>query len=396
MAQHVSALATPPVTGPRTKGLSAGPWSRLAWPVVAAVALHAGMMALYAAAFGGEVSAFVCAGREDLGRPPYEIIRVGFPSGGYDGKLYYAIARSPWSMHDWGGFDDPAKRQIRILYPAIGWLLSAGNPYLLLWILPAINLAVIAAMALLGAQLAVRHGLSPWWGFILPLAVNAGLPALRDLTDPLSTLCVFGLLAGWLLGWRGWALALWAAAALFTREQNLAVVLILLGAAVWARRPRTAAGLTAVIAVWLVWIGVLWFSYGRSPLMTGHGAFAWPLAGMISRWTHLFGASGSRASALQNFLALSHLAVQILLGLVLIPLRADWTAKAVLLAGAGLAVMGGASIYADIFGFTRVFSLLPLGVWVASVQAQKRWPIWLLTPAVAWPCAAILRAWQGY
>lgn len=375
---------------------SVGPWSRLLWPAVAAVALHAAIMALYVAAFRGDVSSLVCAGREDVGRPPYETIRVGFPTGGYDGKLYYALARSPWKPHDWGGFDDPARRQVRILYPALAWLLSAGNPYLLLWALPAVNLAVIAGMALLGAYVAVRHGLSPWWGFVLPLAVNAGLPALRDLTDPLSTLAAFGLLAGWLLGWRWWVLTLWAAAALFSREQNLAVVAILLAAAVLARRPRAAAGLAAVIVVWLVWIGALWLGYQRWPFQSGEGLFAWPLAGMIGRWVHPTGDSGGRLSALQNLLGLSYLTVQILLALALTTFRADWTLKAVLLCGVGLAVLGGPPFYMDLFGYTRLFCFLPLGAWLVSVQARKRWPMWLLTPAAVWPFAVVLRAWQGY
>jgi hypothetical protein len=77
-------------------------------------------------------------------------------------------------------------RHLRILYPLVGWLLSGGDALRLLWVLPAINLGAIAALAAVGALLALRSGLSSWWGFLLPIAVNAGLPALRDLTDNLS------------------------------------------------------------------------------------------------------------------------------------------------------------------------------------------------------------------
>ena len=45
--------------------------------------------------------------------------------------------------------------------------------------------------------------MSPWWGFLLPLLLNAGTPALRDLTDPVATFAVCGLLAAWLMQLQG-------------------------------------------------------------------------------------------------------------------------------------------------------------------------------------------------
>jgi hypothetical protein len=370
------------------------PWARLVGPVIAAAALHVGLMALYVAAYGGDVSALFCTSQALAGRPPYEAIRVSFPSAGYDGQYYYALARAPWSLQNWDGRDNPAFRQVRILYPTLGWLLSAGNAALLVWALPAINLAAIAAMALLGAHVALRRGLSPWWGFALPLAVSAGLPALRDLTDPLSTLAALGLLAGWLLGWRGRVLVLWAAAALFSREQNLAVVGAVLAAALWARRPRLALGLVGAIALWGAWVGLLWVGYGRCPFASGGGFFDWPLVGMGWRWSHLEDRPGSHASAVVHLLAMSHLTVLLLLALGLTLSRTDWTLKAVLLCGAAMAVLGGQLWYMDLYGYERVFVFLPLGIWLAAIQARRRWLAWLLTPGGLWPLVTILQAWH--
>src|SRR5207244_3002432 len=142
---------------------------------------------------GADLSALVCVSPERVGRWPYESIRVGLGTDGFDGQFYYALARDPWHRHDYP-LDIPAYRHARILYPALAWLLSGGgDPGRLLWAMPAINLLAAAGLAWLGAGLALRHGRSAWWGFLLPLVVNVGMPALRDLTDPLAALTACGL-----------------------------------------------------------------------------------------------------------------------------------------------------------------------------------------------------------
>ena len=70
---------------------------------------------------------------------------------------------------------------------------------------------------------------------LVPLLLNAGTPVLRNLTDPLALLAVLGLLVAWLLRWDLWALVLFAAGAVFSREQNVAVV----GSHMAARRSDT-------------------------------------------------------------------------------------------------------------------------------------------------------------
>jgi hypothetical protein len=210
--------------------------SRLVGPALAAAAFHAIVLAAYVAAFHGDLSALVCVARERQGRTPYELIGTGFDRNGYDGQFYYAIARAPWRRQELG-IDAPAIRQARILYPAVSWLLSGGDARQLLWAMPLVNLLAIAALAALGAAAARGYGLNPWWGVLLPFAVNAGMPALRNLTDVLSTLSVAALLIAWLRRWPWWVASLGAAAALFSREQNVAVVLLVLLFAIRRARP---------------------------------------------------------------------------------------------------------------------------------------------------------------
>ena len=364
-------------------------------PVAAAVALHATILALYLTAYHGDPSALVCVDQSQIGTPPYEAVRVGFPSGGYDGQFYYAIARNPWRRHalvnEFGAF-----RHQRLLYPALGWLFSGGDPRLLLWVLPAINLLAIAGLAALGVCVARHNGMNVWWGFVLPLAVNDGLPLLRDLTDPLATFTVCGLLAGWLLGWRNAWLVLWAAAAMLSREQNVAIVLVVLTVAVWTKWYRTAAGLGAAFAVWLVWFVILRLWYGGWPLPPhGDYYFGSPFKGMLFRWTHL-AYSGSRVSGLLHLLRMLLLTAHILLALYLAARLSDRVLALVALAGVALAVLTGIAAYEDANSYTRVFVWIPLGIWLACIQLRSYRPMWLLVPALLWPLITVATAWHSW
>jgi hypothetical protein len=394
---------------------------RLAGPIVAAAAFHAAVLLAYVAAFHDDPSALVCVARERLGRTPYEYIRTGFDRNGYDGQFYYAIARAPWRRHDLG-IDAPAVRQARILYPALSWLLSAGDARRLLWAMPLVNLLAIAALAALGAAAARHHGLSPWWGALLPFAVNAGMPALRNLTDVLSALTVGALLVAWLLRWPWWTLALSAAGALFSREQNVIVVLLVLVFAVQradgvhplsggrqppeffdtrgADAPRSAAlarrrtaGLLAALLLWSAWLGVLRVLYGQWSLLPADGNLGRPLAGIVYRWTHL--GAESRGFAIFHIVCLLTLTLQLVLALGLLRTRGDRLIHLVALAGAALAVMGGMALYGDNWSYPRVFAWLPLGVWLGCVQARWRWPLAALSAPCLLPLAVLLHVWSA-
>ena len=365
-------------------------------PIVAAVALHLAILAAYLTAFHGDLSALVCVAQQHIGTPPYEAVRVGFVTGGFDGQFYYAIARNPWTRHA-EVLDVPAYRHVRLLYPALAWALSGGgDPYHLFWALPLLNLAAIAGLAWLGVRLAQHYGVNVWWGFVLPLAVNDGLPLLRDLTDPLATFTVCGLLASWLLGGRWYHLALWAAAALFSREQNVAVVLVVLAAAGWTGRWRTVAGVVAALALWGGWIELLHIGYGDWPVLPRSDYFfGVPFKGMWFRWTHL-GISGSRVSAGLHFARMLLLTIHCGLALYLAARTPDRVVSLVALGGVALAVLTGMASYEDAWSYTRVFVWIPLAVWLAGVRLRLAHPMWLLVPVAVWPLVSVATAWHTW
>jgi hypothetical protein len=353
--------------------------------------LHATLLGIYVWAFGGDVSALVCADASKIGQWPYEDIHVGFPAGGFDGQFYYVLARDPWRQYDATVIDLPAYRHARILYPALAWALSGGDPVRLLWVLPTINLLAIVSLSWLGARLAVHFDRSAWWGVLLPLVLNTGMSALRNLTDPLATVMACGLLTAWLLRWPVWQLAAWAFAAALSREQNVLIISIVLFEALRARCRSRAVGLVVALLLGVGWVITLKAIYGARPLVSGY--ISPPFAGMWYRWTHLEGLSGavSRAIHVAGMLLLSF---QVGLSIALVYFRANRLSVLIALVGAALAISGGTGIYLNGWSYSRVFLWMPLGIWLWSLESGRRWPALLLTSAALWSLAAVAQAWS--
>ncbi len=366
----------------------------LAGPVLVAVVFHAALLAAYVAAKGGDPAALVCVGEERMGHGPYAIVHTGFERFGYDGQFYFALAQSPWRRHD-DGIDFAPGRQMRILYPALSWLISGGSAGRLLWVMPAVNVLAIGGLAALGAVVARRRGLSPWWGCLLPLAVNAGMPALRNLTDVLSTLAVCGLLATWLLRGPWWQIGLWAAGAALCREQNVAVVGVVLVVAAWQRQGRTCIALAGALALCSLWACALRLMYGIWPFLPTAGNFGPPLAAYLQCWPKL-GGHGVTGNMVVHAAALAFVGLQAVLALYLAARRpGDPVLRLVLLAAVSLAVLGGTAIYEDKWSFTRVLAWLPLSLWLASAWTRRRWALAALTLPALLPLGVVVKAWFG-
>jgi hypothetical protein len=361
-------------------------------PAVAALLLHALLVATFQGKHGWDPSALVCAGGDRAGRPPYEAISSPIGVSGEDGQFYYSLARSPWRAHE-GDIDLPPYRHLRIFYPAVCWLCTGGHPRLLLYVMPAINLLAIAGLAGIGAAVASAHGRSPWWGLLVPLAVNSGLSLLHNFTDCLSNLAAFGLVAAWLMRARWPVLVACAATAAFSREQNLALLVVVLAAALWTGRPKAAAGMAAVLLAWAGWAGFLWSVYGQCPLLFGGGNFDVPCAGLAYRWSHL-GHNGddrfSRRLAIIHFLSILHLSLLLPLGVYVALKSQSRMVAIVLFAGVALALTGGAGIYVGFNSYMRVFAWVPMATWLGTIARPARWPLLALSPGALWSLVVAL------
>jgi hypothetical protein len=364
--------------------------ARLWRPVAAAALVHLLFLAVYLAKHHGDPSVLVCAGSLRTGFPPYEYITQTVGPSGHDGQFYYSLARAPWRSHG-RDIDVPAGRHLRIFYPALCWLTSAGNPRLLFYVMPAVNFLAIVSLAALGAWLAVRQGRSPWWGFVLPLGANLGLTLLHNFTDGVSTVAVFALLAAWLSGARWHWIALAALLAIFSREQNLAVVGLIALAAPFRGRLRTAGAVAGVLALWGGWVCLLRLWYGCWPFITDSGQFEAPFAGMWYRWSHLGGNEGfSRRLAIIHAASMIHLLFLLGVAFVLAWRQRNRVLALAMLGGVTLAIFAGHNIYMDFWSYNRVFVWVPLGIWLGGLQTGQTWSLYCLCPGFLWSGVAAL------
>jgi hypothetical protein len=348
------------------------------------------LLVVYLLPFGSDASALVCLGKEHLGQPPFQAVRVGFDTHGFDGQMYYALAQDPWHLHG-PPVDCPVYRHARIFYPALGWLLSGGgNPARLLWVLPAINVLAAAGLAGLGARLAIHFGRGAWWGFLLPVVVNVAMLTMRDLTDPLAILGACGLVTAWLLRWHPAAVFAWGAAAVLTREQNAAIVLIVILAALSHRQWHHAAGAALALLIHASWVVSLRAAYGAWPF--ARETVALPLTGILGHWALLDHAANPRYQFLHAAGILT-IGLQLLLSLAVCFFRVRRSIRLVALAGVMLAVVGGPLLYVEEWNYLRVFLWMPLAVWLGSIASGRRWPVALLLPTALWPIITIVRAW---
>jgi hypothetical protein len=321
-----------------------------------------------------DVSGFVLLGAKQpwAAHPAFAAVTRPDDGVGYDGQAYFAIAQNPLANHR-DHIDFPF-RHTRILYPLACFLLSGGHPPLLLWVMPAVNLAVIGGLTLGGARYAVRHRLSAWWGLTLPLALNVLLPVVRDLTDVTAYLTAFALLAAWERRAHPlWLLAVAAAAAL-SREQNLAVAGVVAAAAAWRREWRIAGAVavgTLALPAWMLYLrGV----YGEWTVMPTGGVLEPPPVGLrhwVDWQSHNLGMRVTRwAFAGFTLGQVGLIARQLVLD------RRPAAVTLVGLAGVALAAVSGPDIYHDYWGYGRTLFWIPLGGWMCGVRSRWKPALW--------------------
>ena len=258
-------------------------------PILASLTICAILLIGYLFAFKGDWSSLVCLRHEYVGAPPFEKVRTGFPNPGYDGQFYYSIARNPWKRQP-VYLDSNGGRHLRLLYPALAWTFSGGDPQALFFVMPMINVLAIVGLTWLGARVALQVGQSPWLGLLLPIITAAPMPMLRNLTDPVSLFCAAGLLIAWTQKQSGWSLGLWGLAAMLSREQNIAIVGALFLIALVGRRRDQAMPLFVALLAQVGWIGYTWWLYGKWPFLPTQGNLGLPLGGFIAEAKSLLSA----------------------------------------------------------------------------------------------------------
>ena len=164
-------------------------------------------------------------------------------SSGFDGQLYWQQARDPLLLHHATIAElartFPGYHLQRVAYPALAWLLAAGDDALLPWTMLGINVAAVLGTTFAFSLYARDKGWNPAWALAVGLMPGFLMPVLRDLSDVLAMACMFGALLAWERG-RAWLTgALIAVAALSREPMALAILAIAIDLAGRGYRARS-------------------------------------------------------------------------------------------------------------------------------------------------------------
>jgi hypothetical protein len=283
---RVAESAVPPGTG--DPGDTAGappPGSLAAWMNrPAAAALIAGLVATgvtlarWQTWAGGRISRFILVGRHFA--TPSEL-PPGMPVAktyGYDGQFFYRLALNPLNFHHtaYGITMDRPYRFMRIGYPVITWLVSAGQHSLVPVMLVAVNIAASAALGWLGARFALDGGRHALAGLLIPGYFGLLTSLSRDTAEPLAAACLLaGLLA--VRARRPVRAACFLAYGALTRETVMvAVAAIAIWRVIGMLRGRVRPGrddLAWVVpaAAFIAWEVVVKLATGTIPLLADGG-----------------------------------------------------------------------------------------------------------------------------
>jgi hypothetical protein len=197
---------------------------------------------------------------------------------GYDGQFFYRLALNPLNFHHtaYGITIDRPYRFMRVGYPALTWLVSAGQHWLVPVMLVVVNIAAIGALGWLGARFALDGGRHALVGLLVPGYFGLITSLSRDTAEPLAAACLLaGLLA--VRGRRPVLAAFFLAYGALTRETVMVAVaaiaiLRVIGMARGRARPgRDDLAWVVPAAVFAAWEVVVRLATGSIPLLADGG-----------------------------------------------------------------------------------------------------------------------------
>jgi len=211
---------------------------------------------------------------------------VLYEDGGYDGMLYYQIARDIPEILKGEPTYDSSYRWQRILLPTLAFVGSLGNDALLPYVILIINVA-----SLLGSfwlfLLLVRPSIHTWTAILNPAALIGTLFAT---TEPLSLFWVTLFLFLWkrqekrITGTQVLVLSL----ALLARETILLLIFPLAAWYAGKRQWRDASCFILTLAPYLLWMAFLFFKTPFSFEGQSTGMLAAPFTGILALLKHIF------------------------------------------------------------------------------------------------------------
>lgn len=260
---------------------------RRAAPFVLASLALAALSAFGVRQYDWNVSALLHVDRvfgETNGVPPGVVL---YEDGGYDGMLYYEVARELPRLFSGGpiSLDSPYRFQ-RILLPLFVYGVSLGREEWFPMATLVLNIAAAVGCLALGFLLTGKRSVHAWMLVFNP-AILVGV--LYGLTEPLSMFFMLLFLARWQA--RGRTVDAWCVAALLLSLLARETTVFLIGLVglwhLWKRDWRSVAYLALTVALFAAWQYALVLRLGSLPFRTGGNIIVTPLSGPLAvlRWS---------------------------------------------------------------------------------------------------------------
>lgn len=233
---------------------------------------------------------FIIAGTAvvDGQRLPTEVPYPPTNGTGYEGQFYFRLALNPFThtQTDYGiKLDAPARRQQRLVYPLLAWLLSFTRPYFVPALLVAVNAFALCLLGWLGGAYFQTHGRHALWGALFALYPGFLLTLRADVPEALEATL---LLTSLLLIRRGRPAPATAALVLAVLTKETALLVALAAALVYlvqARKGRTRPLKWFYFAVplllFFVWQLTLFRVWGELPAWAGRVEYGLPCGGFV-------------------------------------------------------------------------------------------------------------------
>lgn len=350
--------------------------------LVAVVVMLAVMAGILFGAFRGNCTGFFRIG-DYRPRPPaladHDVFV--FPNqAGYDGQYYLALAldpalRNPGTLQT---LDHPQYRCRRILFPLLGRALGLGQPGLIPYAMPLLNIVAAIVLVWLVARWLQIGGGSGWSGLLVLSILGIWEVLALTTTDLMSTTLFVAALYALRIE-RPVLAALALALAALTREVMLLYWLAMLGGLVVSRQWRSLR--------WLVWAGlpaIAWNFYVLRHIPAGAGGnvvqilFGLPGVGWLEKGQEVVAGGLTGKNLFELMVFLSFLAVLgALLGNIwrLRAVRAVWPAAAVALLLAAMFLCAKFFLLNYYLDYSRVFQdLFVLLVLSLGFAAARRYP----------------------
>jgi hypothetical protein len=373
-------------------------------PVLLVAALFAAIVAGRFATYHGNPTGFVLFGHAFTAyiHPPPGAL-VNSPDG-YDGQFFYLQAKDPLLLNDAtvASFraSTEAFRMDRVGYPALAWLLAAGQVAALPWSMLAVNVVVVLGLTAGFAVYARRRGWSGWWALAAGLLAGFLTATLRDLSDPLAVASMLTGLILWQRGRRWWAAALLTAAVLAREPMTLAVAAVALEAVVrgWrvrrepgaARRTASEAWPVVIVpaAAFVAWQVYVDARYGSNVASTSSSSYQAPFVGLIDEVRRTF-SLGSRRDILWDLAYLGLISAGIAASFALVREKVTVPAVAAVAFGLSLLVV----TFGDSWSYTRLSAPMFAALLLGGLWQRNRAALLICAAAAVMTAIAPFAPW---